>query len=78
MHQHLCLICGEAIIYTNEAIEMECINCHKKFLSNAKCASGHFVCDQCHGSDALLVIKYECNKVDSKNPYETQDISLIY
>ena len=33
--QNACLVCGKELIYHEESVEMECIYCHKKFMSNA-------------------------------------------
>lgn len=43
-----CLVCGAPLEYLQSQIEMECTYCHKKFMSNARCVNGHFICDSCH------------------------------
>lgn len=69
-----CLICKEPLVYLNEAINMKCYICGREELSTAKCKSGHFVCDKCHGSGVPL-IKEICINSNSKNPIEiTEEI----
>ncbi len=63
-----CLVCGEPLVYLDKAEEMECIYCHKKELSHAKCKDDHYVCDECHAKKGVEVIMEYCRNTDSKNP----------
>jgi hypothetical protein len=64
-----CLICGKPLIYmANE--KLECYCCHKTFDANAKCASGHFVCDSCHSLPAADLIETTCVASQSTDPFE--------
>ena len=63
-----CLICGEPLVYMEKAEEMECVYCHKKVESYAKCKSGHFVCDDCHAEKGIESIIEYCLKADSSDP----------
>lgn len=65
-----CIICGEPLRYFSDAEKMTCAVCGKTFESNAKCLAGHYVCDECHTSPAVAVIKYICSNTKSKNPVE--------
>lgn len=65
-----CLICGEEISYKVNAEDMNCVICNKVFLSNAACSKGHFVCDNCHGKEAMEIIKYLCSQTKSKNAFD--------
>lgn len=49
-HREGCILCGRPIVYTERAEERECALCHKKFVSNAVCEAGHYVCDACHAA----------------------------
>jgi len=62
-----CLICGSALEYLEESVEMECAVCHKRKLSRSRCVHGHYVCDACHaqGLDAVLGL---CLKETSRDP----------
>lgn len=67
-----CLICGAALEYLDENIEMECEICHKKIESKTRCVNGHFVCNDCHTS-GIEVVKSLCLNEKSKNPIEILD-----
>ena len=62
-----CLICGAPLKYMENETEMECVLCHKKEPSNARCEKGHYVCNECHskGVDSILGL---CLKETSKDP----------
>lgn len=51
-----CMICGEPLVYFEEAQMQTCWICHQEKLTNAACIAGHFVCDDCHaaGNDQIL------------------------
>lgn len=65
-----CLVCGEDLQYFETAREMECMICHRKFMSKASCKNGHYVCDECHSKTAIEHIETFCLASQSKNPYE--------
>ena len=63
-----CLVCGEPLIYFEEAKELECQICHKTFQAYSSCKNGHYVCDQCHEKKGIQVILDGCRQSSSKNP----------
>lgn len=65
-----CLVCGKPIVYYENAREMECVMCHKKFESHASCEDGHYICDACHSRKGIQVIIEGCRKSRSRNPIE--------
>lgn len=65
-----CLICGAPLRYQTTAEEMTCAVCGRTFSSNAVCANGHFVCDECHAAPAVAAIRYISMTTTSKNPIE--------
>lgn len=64
-----CLICKEPLVYTEQDEYMECAICHKRELSKARCANGHYVCNECHsqGVDQIVGV---CLNETSRNPNE--------
>ena len=64
-----CLICKSALEYLGSDEEMECVLCHKKQYSKARCVKGHFVCDECHtrGIDSIIAV---CLNSKSDDPIE--------
>ena len=62
------MLCGKPLVYFTEAKEMTCSICGKKYMSNACCEDGHFVCDSCHSKKGKAVIMHYCLNSDSKDP----------
>lgn len=65
-----CLICGKELVYAEKARPMKCSICGQIFSSNASCTDGHFVCDSCHESEGLKVIRRVCLVSKSQNPIQ--------
>ena len=67
--QDECLICGAALIYSEDETQMECALCHKKENSKTACEKGHYVCNECHtgGIDSIMGV---CLSESSKDPIE--------
>ncbi len=55
-----CMVCGAEIEYLQLDRQMRCCFCGKKSYGNSVCNAGHFVCDDCHASSAISVIKKVC------------------
>ena len=55
-----CLLCGEPLEYLREAATLRCALCEEPALADARCTSGHYVCDVCHRSSAVEVIERTC------------------
>ncbi|SFG27288.1 DUF5714 domain-containing protein [Prevotella sp. KH2C16] len=67
-HREECLVCGAPLKFLEQPVEMECALCHKMFINNVCCESGHYVCDECHisGIDQITGI---CLGETSSNPF---------
>lgn len=68
-----CLVCGKPLIYFDRAREMICESCGGRFLSNASCEDGHFVCDACHGKRGFEAVMEHCLESGGKNPVQLAD-----
>jgi len=55
-----CMICGAKLVYSDVNRENTCHYCNRALPSSAQCANGHFVCDDCHRTDAVDIIKHMC------------------
>ncbi|HCL80189.1 MAG TPA: hypothetical protein DIC53_09515, partial [Synergistaceae bacterium] len=51
-HAAGCLVCGAPVLYEGVSRERTCALCGKTADSDAVCAAGHFVCDECHAEAA--------------------------
>ncbi|PWL43217.1 MAG: SAM-dependent methyltransferase [Bacillota bacterium] len=68
MATEACLICGAPLFYLEQGAEMECASCHKRFISNASCENGHFICDVCHGELGIQAIRDLCQRETEMDP----------
>jgi len=62
-----CMLCGEPLIYFKNNEMKTCSFCGKVFSANAICKKGHFVCDSCHGADALSFTKEFLTHTEQKD-----------
>lgn len=69
-HRSGCALCGKDLVYAAEPEEMRCVFCNNPFMSQAKCADNHFVCDTCHSLSANDLIETATIASVSKDPIE--------
>ena len=67
-----CMVCGAPLQYFRQERTEVCHYCGKRYMANAVCDAGHFVCDTCHAEDALSAIEYIC-----LNSTETDLVALL-
>lgn len=65
-----CLVCGEPLVYWEEAQEVTCVICGKKETGHCVCEAGHYVCDVCHRTEGVDYIIGLCAKSTSTDPIE--------
>jgi hypothetical protein len=63
-----CLICGADLVYFSEQQPLACHFCGTKASANARCAEGHYICEQCHSGSANDVIERCCVHTESLDP----------
>jgi hypothetical protein len=63
-----CLVCGEAVIYSELTVTLTCYYCGVRKDTNASCRMGHYVCDACHKGSANDLIERYCSTTDSALP----------
>lgn len=69
-----CMECGAELEYFDVHKEKTCIYCGQTQSANAQCVNGHFVCDSCHQTDAVDIIKHIClqsRETDATNLMQT-------
>lgn len=71
-----CLVCGEPLVYWEEAQEVECCICGKKETGHSICESGHYVCDMCHRSEGVAYIIGLCSQSTSTDPIEIMNEAM--
>lgn len=75
-HSEGCTICGEELEYSQEPFIVQCQLCERRFESDVRCVSGHFVCDACHRLGAIEYIERFCVQSSVTDPLELA-ISLM-
>ncbi len=66
-----CMVCGKELVYnTQKAITANCYYCDREVETYVTCESGHYVCDECHGSNVLELVEEICVATDIKDPIE--------
>ncbi len=60
-----CMLCGKPLEYLKRDRPEPCVFCNKTLTANAVCEDGHFVCDDCHGSDMIEVAKHICTTTNA-------------
>ena len=63
-----CLICGEPLVYWEEAREVTCHVCGKKETGHCICSAGHYICNMCHRAEGVSHIMELCSNSDSADP----------
>ncbi len=71
-----CLVCGEPLVYWDQAREVECHYCGKKEFSNATCKDGHYICDACHRAEGVEYIIGLCSSSASDNPVDIMNEAM--
>lgn len=66
----VCLVCGEPLVYFEEARDVTCCMCGKVERGHSVCRDGHYVCDACHRAEGVERAMDFCGTSDSRNPVE--------
>lgn len=67
-HTEGCMICGEELIYAENAQIYSCSYCKQEFSSTISCSHGHYICDECHRADSNQIIKVILETSSNSNP----------
>lgn len=63
-----CLLCGAPLVYRQQAAALTCAVCGRTQQSNAACANGHFICDDCHSRPGVAAIRSACLASTEQDP----------
>ncbi|UCD08949.1 MAG: hypothetical protein JSU79_11440 [Dehalococcoidales bacterium] len=76
--QENCGVCGNSLIYGTQEAERTCTYCGKEFNALIYCPEGHYICDSCHSSKALDIIREVLSSTESSNPIELLEIIMSH
>ena len=65
-----CGVCGAALVYDTEPLDMTCSFCGETHSTLIYCPQSHFICDSCHGREALDILRQVLDTSDSKSPVD--------
>ena len=65
-----CLVCGEPLVYWEQAQEVVCHICGKNEIGHSICEAGHYICNACHRAEGVDYIMGLCSKSTSTDPIE--------
>lgn len=63
-----CLVCGEPLVYWEEARVVTCAVCGRQETGHSICSAGHYVCDACHRCEGVDYIMGLCSESESTDP----------
>src|SRR5574341_1369435 len=71
-----CGVCGSKLDYMKQAAAFACIYCGRTERGHVVCPEGHFICDACHGKDALRMIEDVAFTTASGDPFEIAELMM--
>ncbi|NLI12094.1 MAG: hypothetical protein GX425_05610 [Peptococcaceae bacterium] len=73
-----CMHCGAKLIYKSAPELMTCVYCEKEQPAAVFCVNGHFICEECHGSEIQAVIEEFLLQTSSADPLATAELLLAH
>ena len=73
-----CMICGSKLDYLKHAETLVCTYCGKKEPEHVRCPEGHFICNACHGRDAMKAVEGIAFTADLKDPLEIAELMMSH
>lgn len=70
------MVCGTALEYLDQAIEMNCTYCQKADFGHIKCPHGHYLCEECHNKDSLKIIEEIAFDTKLKDPLAIAELMM--
>jgi len=73
-----CGVCGQPLVYGTEEVASTCNFCGREFSALIYCPEGHYVCDDCHRSDALDILREVLNSTTSTAPTDILETVIAH
>jgi hypothetical protein len=71
-----CMVCGSRLDYRKKSGEMTCAYCGRVEQGHITCPDGHFICEACHGRDAMQAIENLAFSAGSSDPLEIAEFMM--
>jgi hypothetical protein len=72
------MVCGNVLVYLDNAEELKCAFCRKVEPAHIRCPQGHYVCDVCHNRDAMRIIEDIAFSTKSRDPFEIAELMMSF
>jgi hypothetical protein len=73
-----CGVCGTRLVYEVGSTPMTCVFCNQISATNTRCPEGHYVCDTCHGREALEILRGVVDSSKSTIPVDILEITMSH
>lgn len=73
-----CLICRADLEYLQHAATHACSYCGRTETAHTRCPRGHFLCDPCHGKDAMRMIEEIAVSSTSKDALNIAELMMAH
>jgi hypothetical protein len=73
-----CMVCGSKLYYLKHAETLVCTYCGEKAPGHVGCPEGHFICNACHGKDAMKAVEDIAFATESKDAVEIAELMMSH
>jgi hypothetical protein len=73
-----CMVCGSGLEYLKAAEPLVCTYCRNTLNGHIKCPEGHFICDSCHGKDAVKMVEDFALSTPEKDPVRISETMMSH
>ncbi len=62
------MVCGARLEYFATERKLTCSSCGKVEKGSVRCPEGHYVCDECHNHQSIILVQKICSETTSTDP----------
>jgi hypothetical protein len=73
-----CGVCGQPLIYGTEEVSRRCDFCGREYSALIYCLEGHYICDSCHRSEALDVLREVLKSTTAISPIDILETVMCH
>lgn len=73
-----CGLCGKPLVYGTGEVSRQCAYCGEEYPALIFCPEGHYVCDSCHGAEALDTLRQVLASSTSGDPMGIMELVMSH
>ena len=77
-HKENCGVCGAPLEHATTPWQVQCAYCGQTTATLIRCPRGHYICDACHGRDALAVLGEWLEASTSASALELLEAAMVH